>query len=275
MDLNEELVVAEELARIAGSLALQLRENLTVTLKPLGQGPVTNADIAIDKYICKKLTDRFPKDGIISEESYVETTPFLNHQRIWFVDPIDGTASFISGADDFVVMIGLSIDGIARLGVVYQPISDIMWRGIFTDESCLAERFEHKKAQKITFSPQKTPRENMTILVSRNHHSLRQDILIEELKPANIVYRSSVGLKAMLILEKSADLYVAWSRHIKMWDTCAPMAIIAAAGATMCFVDGDAIKYGGEISHGKPIMIAGFVPDECLLKQLSRIANQT
>ena len=55
--------------------------------------------------------------------------------------------------------------------------------------------------------------------------------MIEALKPKIVTYQSSIGLKAMTILDRHADLYVAWSRHIKKWDTCAPAAIIKAAGA--------------------------------------------
>lgn len=272
MDLSQEQNLAEKLARTAGAMALRLRKSLNITYKPFGQGPVTNADIAIDDYICKHILEAFPTDGIISEESYSEHAPFVAHKRLWFIDPIDGTSSYIAGGDDFVIMIGLAIDSVARMGVVYQPARDRLWRGVFTEQASIAERIFGDSCQSVQITRRTNTPDPITLLLSRTHRSFRQDWLIEALKPQKLVYRSSVGLKAMLILEHQADLYVAWSRQIKMWDTCAPMAIIKAASATMCFVDGSEIHYREEISHGKAIMIAGFVPDERLIGILSEIA---
>lgn len=275
MDLSHELKIAEDLARHAGRMALAKRDQLVVSHKPDGQGPVTDVDIAIDRYICQNLAREFPHDRIISEESYRGTDALIGKERTWLIDPIDGTAGFILGGEDFVIMIGLAIDGVARMGVVFQPTNDKLWRGIFdeTGRSSIAERIEKGKFLELDRTILKQPTE-LKLLVSRTNRSSRQDLLIKELKPHKILYRSSVGLKAMMILERSADFYVAWSKQIKLWDTCAPAAIIQAARATMALIDGKKLSYLGPISHSKPIMVANFAPSAKLMATLAEIADK-
>ena len=140
MDLAYELDFAEQIARTAGHMALDYQKKLTVVFKPDNQGPVTNADIAIDHYLVLELGKQFSGDRIVSEESFSKKDPFIAEGRTWFVDPIDGTANYIANGVDFAVMIGLTLDGIARLGVVYQPQGDNLWRGVFTHQKKYAEK---------------------------------------------------------------------------------------------------------------------------------------
>jgi 3'(2'), 5'-bisphosphate nucleotidase len=95
--------------------------------------------------------------------------------------------------------------------------------------------------------------------------------MIRELEPDQIIYRNSVGLKAMMIAEGKADLYVAWSSRIKMWDTCAPTAIISAFGGHVSYVDGSPISFVGSINHKQPILISRFVPDRGLIDTLKAL----
>lgn len=274
MFLNNELAIADALARHAGTMALALRDKLTITYKPDDQGPVTNADIEIDQYITGQLAKDFPEDRIISEESYRESDPPIGGGRTWFVDPIDGTASYILGNDDFVIMIGLAIDGVARLGVVFDPNTDSLWRGIVDEHqmSMLSEKLVGKNLLLKNVAPNDKMPTKLTLIASRMHRSRRQDEMIRRLKPKRVIYRSSVGLKGMMISEGSADLYVAWSSRIKMWDTCAPSAILHAAGCHISFVDGSAMSFMGPIDHGRPIQMSHFTPNQQLLSELQNIA---
>jgi 3'(2'), 5'-bisphosphate nucleotidase len=270
MNLLHELQVATELARQAGQIALDLRQRLITTYKPAGQGPVTNVDHAVDDFICSGLKKAFPDDGIISEESFVDEGAPLGNGRVWFVDPIDGTTALVAGTDDFVIMIGLAIDGVARVGVVYQPTADILWRGLACEQR-LAERIEKGGTKPIAAMLKDPPQANLTIIASISHKSLRQAAMIQALKPKNIMYRSSIGLKAMLILDGEADFYVAWSKKIKLWDTCAPAAITAASGGYISGINEQPLQFSGAIDHGQPIMIARFTPDEQFLSLLATV----
>lgn len=272
MNLDHEFQVASDLARKAGVIALDVRDRIMFSYKPDGQGPVTNVDYAVDQFLCEAIKKAFPSDMVISEESYVADGVPLGMGRVWFIDPIDGTSALVAGTEEFVIMIGLSINGVARLGVVYQPTTDFLWRGIFSDQ-CLSEKIEHGMAHPMA-PPIPCPKPSkLTVIASMAHKSLRQRAMIQALSPAKVIFSSSIGLKAMLILDGEADFYVAWSKKIKLWDTCAPAAIIAAASGNISGINGQPLVFLGSIDHGFSIMIARFKPDKHLMAMLAAIAN--
>jgi 3'(2'), 5'-bisphosphate nucleotidase len=276
MNLEHELKVAKSIAIKGGKLALSLRNNLAITQKANGEGPVTNADIAVDQLLVSELAKEFPDDQIISEESFLSNVQ-IEGARTWFVDPIDGTSRYIVGGDDFSVMIGLSINGIPRLGVIYQPAPDILWWGIFSEDPITrhAEKIDHTGSKSIVLDLPNEPPLELTMLASRSHPSQKQEMMIKELNPKNVRMNGSLGLKAMLILGDDADIYVAWSKAIKKWDTCAATAILKAAGANMTFIDNEELSFLGPIAHEKPIMMLSFIPDKKLLETLNGINNGT
>src|ERR687889_587685 len=89
----------------------------------------TEADGAANELIVERLRREFPDDGILAEES-VDTERRLTKRRVWMVDPLDGTNGFIARDGDFAVQIGLAVDGRSRLGVVYQPEPDLLYRAV-------------------------------------------------------------------------------------------------------------------------------------------------
>ena len=274
MFLERELLIAQELILRAGELALCMRNRLNISYKPRGLGPVTNADIAIDNYLSSELFKAFPEDRIISEEDGVESRREIGPGRVWFVDPIDGTATYMVGNDDYVVMIGLAVDGIARLGMIYQPSSQTLWRAVIDPDhnDTFADTKNATHKARITISTIPRPL-SLTLIASRTRKSMRQTEMIKRIKPTHIVYRSSIGLKAMVIVEGGADFYVAWSNRIALWDTCAPAAILSAAGGHVSFVDGTPLNFMGEVNHQKPVLFAHFQPDENFFAQLKDIAS--
>src|SRR5262249_34103251 len=94
--------------------------------------PVTEADTRVNAFLVGRLHEAFPGDAIIAEESANEP-PKAGASRCWYVDPLDGTKEFIAKNGEFSVMIGLAVDGEARLGVVYQPTTGKLYRGVVGD----------------------------------------------------------------------------------------------------------------------------------------------
>src|SRR5688572_21773154 len=116
---HRELGVAVELARAAGAAALALYGTpLRVEHKGDHHEPVTQADRAANELIVRGLRGEFPGDGILAEES-IDTARRLTKERVWIVDPLDGTRGFIEGNGDFAVQIGLAQAGESVCGVVY------------------------------------------------------------------------------------------------------------------------------------------------------------
>lgn len=82
---------------------------------------VTEADEAIERQIVAQISARFPEHGILGEE---QTHSNLDREFVWVIDPIDGTASFVSGLGHWCVSIGLLQHGKPYLGVIYLPMLD-------------------------------------------------------------------------------------------------------------------------------------------------------
>lgn len=270
MDVKKEFELAKKLAREAGQIALLKQSSLVINDKPLGEGPVSDADILIDDFISSNLRREFPHDQIISEESY-QDEPVRIQGRIWFIDPIDGTSSYVVGRDDFVVMIGLAVDGDPILGVIYQPKTDTMWSGWSVGQARECERVHGDLSKKLRIQREIKGSENIRLIVSRTSRSKRQTQLIEEIHPLSISYQGSFGLKAMLVMEKEADIYVCWSRRIKLWDTCAPNAIIKASGALMSYLDKSCLSFNEVINHDRSVMVASFEPDKRFMTLLKKL----
>ncbi|MER3424789.1 MAG: 3'(2'),5'-bisphosphate nucleotidase CysQ, partial [Nitrospiraceae bacterium] len=71
----------------------------------------------------------FPDDLVVSEEEHINA-PKPSPNRVWYVDPLDGTAEFIARNGEFAVMIGLAVDGRARAGVVFRPVAGELFCGV-------------------------------------------------------------------------------------------------------------------------------------------------
>ncbi len=272
MDLSFELGIAQKIAREAGAIALSKQSTLKVRYKPHGQGPVSDADILVDEFLCCELKRHFPEDQIISEESY-QNELISTSERVWLLDPIDGTASFILGRPDFVVMVGLLIDQKPVLGVIYQPATDIMWSGVNFRAHKLCERMHGGEKKSLHIQRIAKDGTSLRILVSPHTRSKRQSELIDHIQPASITRKSSIGLKAMLVTDNEADFYVCWNRRMKVWDTCAPQAIINASGALMCHLDGSALRFN-EVTHASSIMVANFEPQPGFRELLRQLAQE-
>lgn len=86
------------------------------------------------------------------------------------------------------------------------------------------------------------------IAISVSHPSAVMDFVVDELGGES-VWRGSVGLKVGLIVDDQADAYVTASRSIKVWDTCAPAAVLLAAGGIVTSLSGAPLRYEGPASH--------------------------
>jgi 3'(2'), 5'-bisphosphate nucleotidase len=257
MPLSLELAVAEDLARRAGAILLTSKRQLLYE-KANEQGPVTQADLDASALICEGLRQHFPSDVIISEEMAKDTDPKRSaDQRIWFIDPMDGTTDFIRGGDEFSVMIGLVVQGKPILGVVFQPTRSTVWRAVCLDPSgpatCFAERVVGPAGSPpipMTIGGRSVPEGGPVVILSRNHSSKATDLVASRLHPSHIVRMGSVGLKVAAVVDGLADIFVSGSRRIKLWDTAAPEAIIKGAGGVLLKVDGQPIDYLGEYRIG-------------------------
>jgi myo-inositol-1(or 4)-monophosphatase len=123
---DADLALAQRAARAAGAVIMPyFGTDLVVEHKSPGQ-PLTQADLAANVVIHDTLLAACPEDGWLSEETR-DNPSRLERDRVWIVDPIDGTRSFIRRLPEFTVSIGLSVGGVITAGVVYNPARDEMF----------------------------------------------------------------------------------------------------------------------------------------------------
>ncbi|MCS7220538.1 MAG: 3'(2'),5'-bisphosphate nucleotidase CysQ [Anaerolineae bacterium] len=238
--LSHELEVARDVIRRAGAqVAAIYADNIAVEWKTVDE-PITMADRVSNQIIIEALRTTFPHDGLLSEET-ADDGSRLSHRRVWIVDPLDGTQDFVNRTDEFAVMIGLAIDGEPALGLVYQPIADLLFIGQ-PGVGAWLERTGGQCQTPLQVSAIATPSQ-MRLVVSRSHRSPLTDAVCTALGIYQEHPYGSVGLKVSLLATSQADLYIHLSAGCKEWDVCAPHAILLAAGGQMTDCWGRPFRY--------------------------------
>ena len=265
---DHELSVTCELARAAGAAILEHYEGpLHIKQKNYDDDtePVTQADMIANELIVTGLKREFPDDGILAEES-VDTKRRLEKSRVWMVDPLDGTNGFIDGNGDFAVQIGLTEQGQCVLGVVYQPLTGVLYRAVI-EQGCWIERpdFEPARARVSDTRDIST----MRLAASRSHRSPRMDRVVQSFGLQDEVLRGSVGIKVGLIVEQQCDLYIHLSPRTKQWDTCAPEVILHEAGGRLTDLFGRPLRYNKiEVQNRNGVVASNGVSHERIIDAL-------
>ncbi|MBE7451656.1 MAG: 3'(2'),5'-bisphosphate nucleotidase CysQ [Kofleriaceae bacterium] len=198
------------------------------------------ADRAASELVVRGLRERFPDDVVVSEEVADDPEARLRARRVWYVDPIDGTKDFIRGEDGFSVMIGLCVAAAPTVGVVYQPSRDRLYWAAGGAGAWREDRDDGPR--RLAVSTVRDPAA-IRMVSSRSHRGPAHDEVKAALGIADELALGSVGLKLGLIAAGERDLYVnPWPR-CKVWDTCAPEAILIAAGGMLTDTRGGALRY--------------------------------
>ncbi len=242
-EYERELQLALKLAREAGATILEyykspLRVERKVDADEYTE-PVTEADRAANELIVAALREEFPADGLLAEES-IDTERRLTKRRVWMIDPLDGTNGFIARDGDFAVQIGLAVEGQSVLGVVYQPLPDVLYWAV-KNAGTWIERAGMAVARGRVSAEREVSR--MRLAASRSHRSPRMDRVLRACGIKEEVRRGSVGVKIGLIVEQQCDLYVHLSPRTKQWDTCAPEIILSEAGGQLTDLFGQPLRY--------------------------------
>ncbi|WP_417258687.1 3'(2'),5'-bisphosphate nucleotidase CysQ [Celeribacter sp.] len=124
MPVTDDLALLIDAAREAGRLATPFwKSNPEVWDKGNGAGPVTEADLAVDRYLRDRFAAERPTYGWLSEET-TDTDARLTKERVVIVDPIDGTRSFIQGDTNWAHSLAIVELGEPIAAVVYLPLRD-------------------------------------------------------------------------------------------------------------------------------------------------------
>jgi 3'(2'), 5'-bisphosphate nucleotidase len=256
MSLADELARAREIALDAAALVRTYHGPSAIVSRKHMDEPVTEADRAASELIVGRLRAAFPDDAVLSEE-LPDDGSRLHKSRVWMVDPIDGTRDFIRGDSGYAVMIGLCVDGRPRVGVVAQPSTGVTWGGA-VGEAAWKEMPDGTRTPLATSERKEPP--GIRLVASKSHRTGEIDLFRQALGIGDEMNIGGVGLKVALVAEGSRDLYVYAGGRTKKWDSCAPEAILIAAGGRLTDILGAPIVYTEEDLYNRNGLVASNGP---------------
>ncbi|MBN3196802.1 3'(2'),5'-bisphosphate nucleotidase CysQ [Pectobacterium versatile] len=224
-----------QLARDAGAAIMQVYDGqhpVDVAHKK-DDSPVTAADLAAHRVIKDGLAAAYPDIPLLSEEDPPEWEIRRHWQRYWLVDPLDGTKEFLSRNGEFTVNIALIENGQAVLGVVYVPVTGVM----YSAAEGKAWKEENGQRRQITVKQARPP----LVVVSRSHADRELKDYLNQLGEHQTVAVGS-SLKFCLVAEGEAQLYPRFG-PTNIWDTAAGHAVAVAAGAQIHDWQGRPLSY--------------------------------
>ena len=246
-----------------------------------GRGsPVTNADFESNEILKSKITSAFPDDGWLSEET-IDDEARLNKQRVWIVDPLDGTNDFLSGVPEFSVSIALVEDKIPMLGVVYNPVSGELYFGVKGEGSFLLkvkdeedgnisffELFNSSRVQKLKVGDGgKIPAE-ASVIVSRKELKRVDKIKFLVSKFGQVKFRESIAYKIVSVASGWADAVVSIFDKSE-WDLAGAHIIAEEAGFKVTDSRGEKIFYNEKNVRKPGVIVATDSLHEDILKILN------
>lgn len=230
---ESDFTLARESATLAGQLLLLLRDTTkSSNITPGTLGKI--ADQRSHELLHKIITDVFPNDAILSEEQE-DSLERLGSDRVWIIDPLDGTKEFEeAGRTDWAVHVALAESGIPTAGAVAIP-------SIGTTFCSNDKRTKHKEIREVR------------VICSRTRPGPAAQIIAEKLS-GRIMRLGSAGAKAMAIVSGDAEIYVHTGGQYE-WDSCAPVAVALACDLHASRLDGSPLIYNQSDTYVPDLLI--------------------
>ncbi len=210
--------------------------------------PLTTADNASHQIITSYLEKT--AIPILSEEG--KHLPFEERKdwkQFWLVDPLDGTKEFIKKNGEFTVNIALIDHGEPVAGIIYVPVTDVLYVGIKNRGAYKlqnTEKFNRSVSElreKAINLPEIKNENRYRVVASRSHLSAETSAFIEKMEnhhPNIQIVSKGSSLKLCLIAEGAADIYPRFAPTME-WDTGAGHAIVNAAGGKVVLAEDENI----------------------------------
>lgn len=243
-----ETKVAIHAATQAGKRVMELyNKDITTKLKDDSE-PVTQADIESDTIIQKILSGT--NYLILSEESS-DDKKRLEQNKIWIVDPLDGTSDFVNKTGEFTIMIALVQNHKPVLGVIFHPPSGTLYvaqrgQGAFKLQNNSWTRLKVSKISDL---------KECKAVGSRFHLGQKEKKILEKLQVSKFVTRGS-SLKVTDICSGNAEIYFTTTNKMKQWDTCASYCLIHESGGKMTDIIGSELLYNiDSLNHENGLLV--------------------
>ena len=247
-----------------GALVRRLqRSSLTVQHKA-DATPVTEADTQAQDLIERVLTDRNLAIPIVSEEGAIASEVQRRRwERVWLVDPLDGTRDYIGGGTEYSVNVALCVGGEPCLGVIYAPVRDELFYGVVGWGARRLRRAGDSALQPEAgerLLPRTPPRAAPVVVASRSRLSGSTLHVISVLRAAYgtvELRRMSSAIKLGLIAAGEADYYPRFGPTME-WDTAAGDALLRSVRGRMVQArTGRPLRYNKRDLHNPPFIALG------------------
>ncbi len=246
------LDIATEIALSAGAKILSYGGKFAVEAKSRPDDLVTAADKGSEEIILKMLSRHFPDHGILAEESGKlgdQTSKYT-----WAIDPIDGTTNFAHNYPLFAVSIGLLIDGIPQVGVVYNPALDQLFR---------AARGLGATCNRVPIQVSQTQELSKSILVTGFAYDRRETKDNNYAEFCHLTHltqgvRRSGSASVDLVSVANGSLDGYWERGLSPWDVAAGIIILEEAGGKITAYDRSPLV----LSSGRILATNGVIHDQ-------------
>lgn len=250
---ESRLQSAQVICRAAGAKALEYFAN-SANLRVLEKGSqdwVSEADLAVEQLIRKKLTDDWPDDGIFGEE---EDAKIGESGFDWVIDPIDGTTNFINGIPAWTIVLAGVMDGQTQIGVIYDPT---------TDEMFVAQRGAGAKLNDVKIeAANATKIDQGTVAVGYSNRVKATNVLpvVEALLDRGAMFHRNASGALSLAYVAAGRLLGYMEEHMNAWDCLAGQLLVQEAGGGVEEQDAEQmIAQGGRVVVGASKVFAELV----------------
>lgn len=189
-------------------------------------------DDLAQNWIARVLAQHRPEDGVLSEEA-ADDQSRLSKERVWIIDPLDGTKEFAGGRQDWAVHIALVENGTPINAAVALPDLGV----VFT--STESKAVQGPLARKIVVSRNRAPKVAQFVADSMNF---------------DLLPMGSAGAKAMHVLLGDADAYIHAGGQYE-WDSAAPVGVAKAAGLHCSRLNGNTLTYNNKDTYMPDLLI--------------------
>lgn len=250
ISFEHEINTALEAARVAGEVIMAAYRKLDAR----AEAPVnvsTQTDHDSQEAILRLLRSRFPADACRAEEktATLAAAP-ASGERMWIVDPIDGTRGFVTKNGEFSVMIALAIRGTPVVGVVAEPVHE---RITYATAGGGCWQAIGGATRRVTVSPGADLAR--AVMIQSHLKPGRPNREIEALRPARVIETYSAGVKLARVADGTADYYACNYDVMNDWDLAAGHILVTEAGGRVTNLAGADRIYG----QTSPLQIGGLL----------------
>ncbi len=243
--LERDTDILNHAVRAAGALALKYYGQAPKSWLKDNDTPVSEADLAVNDLLQTKLCQMRPDYGWLSEETR-DTPDRLKRERVWVVDPIDGTRAFLQNKPHWTIAVALVEAGRPILAAVFNPVENEFFE---------AQAGQQALLNSVPISVSKTQSLEGCKMLAHGH-IFKRNIWPKPWPAFETDMRNSMAYRLCLVAQGRFDVALALSAKSD-WDLAAADLIVAQAGGLVTGEGGKILHYNQVTPRHKPVLAAG------------------